>query len=335
MSVSKSELNPKLRPYLKQYGSHSMAYSTLEPIMEYFVVEGVGYITYITYKHWLWSWVERKIVLSDPICDFKSYQSLTSQFVDKYSNIFFVGASLKFANVLNEMGYQVNQFGIETVLNLSGFDLKGKHRAKLRQWKNKCNREGVTVIEKPVGDFADQSEIKILSDKWLAKKGGEFEFLVRPLRFTNEPDVRYFWAYKDNKLVAFAVFDPIYKDGEVIAYYHNIDRMNALAPHGTSAFIILKAIEKFQSEDVQTVSLGVSPLCLQKGFSNELDSDLNLLTRKGFWFAFEKLNFLYPFKGNASHKNKFNGEKQPVYISSTKGTSLRQVFVMMKAIGLF
>ena len=312
-----------------------MAYTSLEPQMEHFELEGKGYIAYISFRHWFWAWQERKIVLADPICSSGNTQEIVEAFIQKYPNVTFVAISSKLGKTLKSLGYQVNQFGIDTEIPIDEFNLAGKQRAKLRQWKNKCMREEVVVKEQFIGDFSNQGEIKQLSDNWLKKKGGsEFSFLVRPLRFHNEEGVRYFWAYKNDKLVGLAVFDPIYEAGKVVAYYHNMDRMNENAPHGTSAFIILSAIDVFKEEGVRYISLGMSPLCLQRGMENELE-DYNKNTRKSFWYGFEKLNFLYPFRGNASHKNKFNGVQYPVYISSTKGTGLKEVFVMMKAIGMF
>lgn len=315
-----------------------MAYTSFEPTLEHFLIDGLGYIAFKPFKHWFWAMKERVIVLADPICAPENTLELLNQFLEKYSNPIFVQSSRPFAEVLDKKGFQVNQFGIETDLLAADFQLAGKARAKLRQWRNKCQREGVVVVEKPINEYLNQDEIKALSQRWLDKKGGaEYSFLVRPLRYQKEKDVRYFWAYlpKDEgqKLIGLAVFDPIYSDQKIIGYYHNIDRIDATAPHGSSVAIVLHALEVFKHEGIHKISLGMSPLCLQRGLSSELD--FNMFTRKSFWYAFENLNKIYPFKGNASHKNKFNGKQTPVYFSSTKGTNLWQVLVMMKGIGMF
>lgn len=325
--------NSELFSFLREYGRHSMAYTSLEPSFKYFLLDDIGYIAYISYKHWLFARKERQIVLADPVCDSKHYSEIVDRFIERFPNVIFVQSSKRFAKVLDKKAFQVNQFGIETEILINEFDLKGKLRAKLRQWRNKCEREGVEVKELSIEQCQNIDEIKALSETWLESKGGaEFGFLVRPLRFEKETDVRYFWAFKDNKLIAFATFDPMYSKGKIVGYYHNIDRLGENAPHGTSALIVLKAIEVFKQEEVEFVSLGMSPLYLQRGMALEFNH--HHFTRKAFWYAFEKLNFLYPFKGNASHKNKFNGEKKPVYISSTNGTGLLEVFRMMKAIGI-
>ena len=311
-----------------------MAYTSLEPSLEYFLVEGLGYVAYKRFKNWFWAFKERIIVLADPVCATENTEKLLDQFLKKYPNVIFVQSSRCFAEVLDKKGFQVNQFGVETDLS-TNFDLTGKARAKLRQWRNKCQREGISIVEKSIDNFENHNEIKALSERWLEKKGGsEYSFLVRPLRYQNDQDARYFWAYSaDQKLIGFAVFDPIYSNEKITGYYHNIDRIDVSAPHGTSVSIVLHALAKFKEEGVYKISLGMSPLRLQKGLSSELN--YNLFTRKAFWYAFENLNYIYPFQGNASHKGKFNGEQNPVYISSTKGTNIWQVLVMMKGIGMF
>ncbi len=335
MSSSKADLIP----YLEKYGRHCMAYTSLEPSLEYFLIDGLGYIAFNRYKHWFWSLnKERIIVLADPICALENMHELLGQFLAKYPNSIFVQSSRAFAEVLDKKGFQVNQFGIETDLPVANFELAGKARAKLRQWRNKCQREGVIIVEKTISQCTNQDEIKELSKRWLDKKGGaEYSFLVRPLRYQSEKDVRYFWAYlpdgNGQKLIGFAVFDPIYSDERVIGYYHNIDRLDEFAPHGTSVSIVLHALEILNEEGIDKISLGMSPLSLQRGLSSELK--FNMFTRKAFWYAFENLNSIYPFKGNASHKKKFNGAQTPVYFSSSKGTNLWQVLVMMKGIGMF
>lgn len=315
-----------------------MAYTSLEPTLEYFLVDGLGYIAFKRFKHWFWAVKERVIVLADPICAPEKMSELLEQFLINHTSPIFVQCSRLFAEVLDKKGFQVNQFGIETNLMIEDFELAGKSRSKLRQWRNKCQREGVTIVETAIEECLNIEEINGLSKQWLSKKGGgEYSFLVRPLRFQSEKDVRYFWAYiqddTEKKLIGFAVFDPIYSNEKIVGYYHNIDRIDEAAPHGTSASIVLHALAVFKQEGVKKVSLGMSPLCLQRGFSSELN--FNKFTRKAFWYAFDKLNYIYPFKGNASHKKKFNGTQVPVYISSAKGTNLWQVLVMTKSNGMF
>jgi len=326
--------NTDIYAFFKAYGNHCMGYTGLEPDMQHFMLDDIGYIAHSEYKHWLWARKGRQIIVGDPVCAPENYAQMVSRFLEKYPQVLFVQASRVFAEVLQKMGLQVNEFGYETDIPIENFSLKGKHRAKLRQWQNKCNREGLIVRDVSISDYPDKKEIEDLSKEWLKGKSGEgLGLIFRPLRLKNEQDVRYFMGFIDNKLVGLAVFDPIYSGGKIIAYYHNLDRIANAAPHGTSASIILAAIEVFKNEGVQYVALGMSPLKLHEKQVWELPG-FHLFTRKAFWYAFEKLSFIYPFQGNASHKKKFNGEMKPVYLSGTKGTNLWEVFLMLKAIGM-
>ena len=165
--------NPDLIPYLEKYGSHCMAYTSLEPNMEYFIEDGLGYIAYISFKHWFWARRERKVVLADPICDKSNTEKIVSLFIKKYPDVIFVEASKDLAQVLDGLGYQVNKFGIETEISLFDFNLIGKQRAKLRQWRNKCQREGVKIREQNIESYENIDEVRALSGCWLDKKGGK------------------------------------------------------------------------------------------------------------------------------------------------------------------
>lgn len=318
-----------LRHYLTRFGDGCMSYSTLQPELEYFVVEDKGYISYLSFRHPLLTWAGRKIVLSNPICAASDYAELASAFLEQYPRAIFLQVDTRFAQVLHDMGHEVNCFGTEIELPASNFQLKGKDRAKLRQWKNKCEREGVEVSNSRFSGM-DHGEIQAVSKAWLKTKGGrEYSFLTRPFVLEDELDARFFTARQKGKLIGFAVFDPIYRDGKVIGYFHNVDRILNDAPHGTSAYIILQALSVFEQEGVSHVSLGLLPLFKLREIYRH-----NKFVHNALWFTFHKLNFLYPFQGNASHKRKFAGHQKQVYMCSTQGNSLWELFITMKVLEL-
>lgn len=326
--VSKKEL----LPFLKLYGNQCMAYSTLQEGLEYHLVEGKGYIAYKSFWHPILSPLGRKIVLSDPIADERDYKEILESFLANNSRAIFVQIHDGVAKELDGLGYQVNQFGIETSLPVMKYELTGKAKQKLRQWSNKCQREAIDVAEMSYNS-GDIGQIKEVSNDWVKRKGGhEIGFLTRPVKFEPEEDVRCFIAKRkgsSGEVLAFAIFDPIYDQGQVIGYYHNADRMRQDTPNGIGAFIILKALEQFKKENKQTISLGMSPLYKIKEEYNH-----HAFTSKALKYTFKNLNNLYPFEGNANHKKKFAGETNKVYISSTQGMGLGELFIMLKALGL-
>ena len=315
----------RLEPYLKQYGQGCLSYSTLQAGMHYYLEKGIGFIAYLPFRHPLLAPMGRKIVLADPICAPEQAEGLLQRFIALHKRVIVLQCTAPIGQVLENLGYEVNHFGQETELPIP-FDLAGKERSKLRQWRNKCEREGVTVEERAIS-ACDRAEIEALSKEWMQEKGGkELILLTRPFVPADEPDVRCFWARQHGKLIGLAIFDPMYAQGKVVGYYHNFDRITADAPNGLSVFIILEAIRRFEQEGVQKVSLGLMPLyVLRKHFRH------NEFTMKGLKYAYRKLNHLYPFQGNITHKKKFNGARQPVYFSSTQGNRLWEMFILMKA----
>ena len=315
----------RLAPYLKQYGHGCLSYSTLQAGMQYYLEEGIGFIAYLAFRHPLFAPWGRKIILADPICALEHAEGLLSRFIALHKRVIVLQCTAPIGQILEKLGYEVNHFGQECELPIP-FDLAGKERSKLRQWRNKCEREGVTIEERPIS-ACDPVEIAALSKEWMQEKGGkELLLLTRPFVPNDEPDVRCFWARQQGRLIGLAIFDPMYAAGKVIGYYHNFDRITADAPNGTSVAIILEAIRRFELEGIQKVSLGLMPLyVLRKHFRH------NEFTMKGLKYAFRKLNHLYPFQGNVTHKKKFNGQRQHVYFSSTQGNRLWEMIILMKA----
>ena len=321
----------KLRLYLQKFGNSCMSYSSLQEELQHFVLEGVGYIAYLPFKHLFWSTKGHRIVIGNPVCDPQNFPEILDAFLADTKRAIFVHINAECGDALSALGVQVNGFGIETELTCNDFDLAGKSRAKLRQWRNKCIREGVTVVERPIDSFESHETVKTLSQTWLKAKGArEYGILSRPFSYQAEPDVRNFWAYQNGKLIAMAVFDPIYKNDQVIGYYHNVDRILPEAPNGTGAFLILEAMNRFGEEGKEFVSLGMSPLFM---IQSRPSHNKNQKTQKALKYAYKNLNFIYPFQGNASHKQKFAGKQTPVYIAATEGNTLWQVLVLLKALG--
>ncbi len=326
-----SQHSDQLIPYFKQYGDSCMSYSGFQAGLEYFFIQEVGYIAYLPYKHLLFSPRKRVIALANPICAKKDIVYLLQCFLKTYSKVIFIQISREIAVILDQFGYQINQFGIETEIAIQHYDLKGKTKSSLRQWRNKCQREQVEVEELDLSQCNQIEEIKSLSKAWLKKKGGrQFSFLNRPFLYQNETDTRCFVARQQNKLVGIAVFDPLYRNNKIYGYYHNIDQILASAPHGVSPYLILQAMDVFREEEVEILSLGMSPL-----YQLGAEFNYNKLSRKILRFSYKNMNFLYPFKGNITHKKKFSGEQKRVYFCSTQGNNLWEIFILMKAIGIY
>jgi phosphatidylglycerol lysyltransferase len=317
-----------LSPYLLQHGRGCLAYSTLQDGLDYFIVEGKGYIAYHLFRHRLLAPKGIRIVVSDPIAPAAEFHNLTAAFTGEPVPAFFAQVSEECASVLADCGYKVNALGIETEIELGNFSLAGKRRAQLRQWINKARREGVEVFEASITDMT-RMDVELISNDWLRRKGGhELLLLTRPLVLDHEPHVRYFWARRQGRLIGFVIFDPLFHAGAHVGYYHNFVRVLNNAPHGTSDLVTIFAIEKFRAENVQLLTFGMSPLVSLESGRFECNrwtlGFLKLVRKYG--------EFLYPFAGNESHKRKYDGNHKPVYICGTNGTGVSEVLAGMKAL---
>jgi len=330
LAINKNNIE-KLQPYFKKYGDSCIAYSGFQDNLEYFFIPDIGYISYLNFKHLIFSPRGRKIVLANPICAKENIRHLLEKFIEKYPRVMFIQISREVAVILDDIGYSINQFGVETEINIPSYDLKGKTKSSLRQWRNKCLREKVEVEEIDLAQCDEIKNIKVLSREWLKNKGGkELFFLNRPFLYEKETDSRCFIAKQNGKLIGISVFDPFYRDNKVLGYYHNIDRIVNDAPHGVSPFLILAALEVFRQEKVEILSLGMSPL-----YQLGAEFNYNKISRKVLRYSYKNMNFLYPFKGNIAHKKKFSGEQKRVYFCSTTGNRLWEISILMKAIGMF
>ncbi len=324
-----------LRRYLCQHGRGCMAYSTLQPGLEYFVHERLGYLAYLPLRHPLLAPRRLHVVIGNPIGEVGAYGALLDAYLQRpgAAATVFLHVTEAFAEVASRRGLPVNELGVEWELDLAAFDLglRGSHYAHLRHWRNKARRDGVRVVEGPLSAL-DRNALLALNRDWLQRKGGhELAGLNRPLTFEDEEDVRYFRAVRDGRLLALTGFDPMYREGRVVGYLHNVSRTVRDAPHGTNDLIVLEAIRKFQADGLEVLSLGLSPLAWVRDGKYPHQRWLTAL----FDFLFHHCPFIYPFQGNLFHKEKYRGRHFKVYLAAAPGLTLSRLLGVFKALQVF
>jgi len=291
--------------YLKQHGSHSLAYSTLQPRMRYFDLPGIGYLGYMQY-------CGTRYVLSDPIASKKGNEreELVRAALKEHPATCFVQTYEPFGRMLQDkFGFYNTQMGIETWINLSDWNLKGEKRQILRTARNQAVKNGINITESP-----SKKGGKDISEQWFKSrkvKSREVVFLIRPMDMDYEQGVRRFYGFDEKNPKGFVYFDPIYDSGNVQGYLPNIARSIGDVKQGVYYAIMVEAIERFRKEGVKKVSMGLSP------FSFRQDTPINpsVLMERAFRFMFEKCNFMYNYKGLEFSKSRFEGERVPVYLS--------------------
>ncbi len=281
--------------YLKKYGNHCLSFSAFQPNMHFFDISGIGYIAYV--KKW-----GTRFVLADPVCHEIDREFLVGEFLKDRSNTAFIQISESFSNLLHErFGLYATQFGIESIIDLKNWNLKGKKKQVLRTSINKAQKDGVRFVEMDGENIDDELTREWLRTRKVRRK--EVVFLIRPRNQKYQEGTRRFYAFLDDELLGFIHFDPIYEDGRVIAYVPNISRFSPKFKQGIFYPLMVHAMETFQSEGVPYLYLGLSPLVVA-------DEDLPCESGILKWMVrllYKYGNILYSFKGLHFTKSRFAG----------------------------
>ncbi len=289
--------------YLEQYGTHSQSFTTLQPTMQYFDMDQIGYIAFACHYN-------VTMVLSDPVCDPRHFETLLRNFHQHYPKAVFIQISDAVINVLHDcLGYRITQMGTESRVDLDTWCIKGKSKKTIRQAINQATEMGIHIQEEStfLNSYAT-------SQSWLETRTckTEIAFLIRPMEMAYCKDVRYFYAYCDNKMVGFIVFDPIYHDGKIIAYIPNISRSWKEFQQGLWYAMMQVAMEKFKQEGIKFIDLGLTPL---SGLGDAIHAYESKIFRMLLRLIYRYGGFIYNFKGLEFTKARYKGAVSKCYIA--------------------
>jgi phosphatidylglycerol lysyltransferase len=287
--------------WLKQYGSHPMSFSTMQPDMSYFELPGVGYIAYACY-------LRMQFALADPVCAPQQRAELLDRFLERYPNAVFVQVSKAVVDHLHgRHGYYGTQFGSESKIQLADWSLRGARKQIIRTAVNAARAEGIEIRE---GGF--DHDVKRISEAWIRTrrcKNNEIRFLIRPMIIDYREGTRYFYAYLNGEAVGFIFFDPIYSDGRLAGYVPNISRSSANFRQGLWYALMAHALAVFKEEGVPYADLGLVPLQVAEG----VEAQESRVLRATMSLIRERMDFLYNFKGLEFAKSRFQGRIEKTY----------------------
>jgi len=305
--------------YLRQFGTHCMAYSTLQPDMRYFDMPGVGYVAYRQY-------CGTRFALGDPVCAFADIPRIIGEALREHRHTCFVQVREHTAMMLrDEFDLRALHMGVETLLPLAEWNLTGKRKQVVRTARNQASERGITVEE---DRWSAREEMDRVSDAWLGTRrvrSKQMSFLVRPLDMRLDRDARMFVARREGQMAGFAVFDPIYSQGRIIGYTPDITRSSEDFRQGVYYCLMLAAAERFKSEGAEILNLGLSPLSSNNGTPR---SESRLVTR-GLNLLFERGNRFYNFKGVCFTKSRFCGTEVPVYFAHLNRYPFREILSVL------
>ena len=309
--------------YLKDYGSHCMSFSALQPGIQYFDVPGKGYIAYE--KRW-----GLRAVLSDPICDKRDRETLIGKFLSDGAFTGFAQVSEPVTKLLYEkFGYYATQFGIESIIDLHNWTLKGKKKQVLRTSLNQAAKRGILVSEN-----YNENRHNQFSKEWIKTRklnSREIRFLIRPMNMDHQEETRKFFAYQEDKLIGFIFFDPVYSKGKVISYVPNISRFDASFRQGIFYTIMISAMDIFKKEGIGQIHLGLSPFSV-----SDLDSHYEAgLPKKMVRLLYQHGNRIYSFKGMHFTKSRFGGTEYRTFCAHKGKLPFREIVTLFKISNFF
>jgi len=275
--------------------------------MKYFEAHG-GYLAYDR----CWGVT---FVLGDPIAPSENHAAIIEAFVREHPRACFCQISKETGTILARLGWFVNEFGVDMELDLPTYDFSGPKKSKFRQAANKIEREGYAIEERAVAD-GDREELQALSASWLAAKTvrREARFLVRPLAFGDEPDVRKFYLRDpDGWIVALVAFDPIFEKGKIIGFSPAIKRRSPDAPTGAEEAICKFAVEQFRAEGLKTFRLGLLPLY---DVQDSAFREAWRLKKLFQWVYRYGDRWVFSFRGHADFKHRYRGNLSKVYFAT-------------------
>ncbi|HEX5103813.1 MAG TPA: phosphatidylglycerol lysyltransferase domain-containing protein [Pirellulaceae bacterium] len=310
---------------VRAHGDFSLAYTTaVQSGLSYFG-DNRGYLAHD-------SRLGHTFVLADPVAAPPDRERLVRQFAAMHRRLAFCQISRATAQIVQELGFYVNEMGVDSIVPLAGYDFRGREKKWLRTAESWTSRRGYTTREDRA-QHVGLAQINAVSLAWRATRTVKFKevrFLNRPLVASDEPGTRRFFFFgPGERLLAFVFFDPLYRDGRLVGYAACSKRRHPEAPVYAEQAIMKHAIEVFQREDCQELRLGLSPLAWIEDREFRASWLLRTLFRGGFSSRLINRR-IYNVQGHAEYKRRYRGREEKLYYATRTPLNLLQLAALVK-----
>lgn len=240
-----------------RYGWNSVAYQILNPgIQHWFAPNGdavIGYVRAAGYR----------VVAGSPIARAEDLAAVASTFSHAAhragQRVCYFGVQDRFVSAMAAQPPMARLLiGAQPVWDPHGWTEILAHKASLRAQIARARNKAVTISPWPTEKASTHTELRRCLAEWLQERHlPSMHFLVEPDTFGHLHD-RYVWvACREQQVIGFLVASPIpQRRGWLV---EQLVRCHA-APNGTAELLVDAAMRHFAANDIDYVTLGLSPL---------------------------------------------------------------------------
>lgn len=251
------------------------------------------------------------LALADPVGPEEELEAIVRSFMDLCAEsdwgIGFHQTLPDFLPIYKKLGFRKLKIGDDAIVDLTQFSLEGKAKKDLRSKLNLLEKQGVHIrfYEPPIADEV-VSQAKSVSDDWLRIPGrrersftlGRFEpDYIRSMPLFAAVDAQGNW-------LAFANLIPSYTRGESAV---DLMRRRTETPNGIMDYLFVKLLFHLKAQGFQRFNFGMAPMA---GFQEREEASAE---EKAIHYFFQRLNFLFSFRGLRAYKAKFATSWEPRY----------------------
>jgi phosphatidylglycerol lysyltransferase len=290
---------------VEHYGRSALDFFKYWPDKSYFFSDsGNSFIAYSVGRNFA-------VALADPVGPEEEMETILRDFGEFCrENDWRVGFHQTLPDFLplyEKLGFRKLKLGDDAIADLTTFSLDGKEKKSLRHTVNKLEESGLkTYLYEPPLPQDILSQLEEVSDEWLHLSGH------RERRFTlGKFDREYirnspvFLARDEiGVILAFVNLIPSYRQGEATI---DLMRRRHDAPNGIMDFIFVNLFARLKEQGYTRFNLGMAPM---SGFSAEEQASRE---EKAIHFFFQRMRFLFNYKGLMQYKAKYAALWEPRY----------------------
>jgi phosphatidylglycerol lysyltransferase len=231
-----------------------------------------------------------------------------------------------FLPIYEKLGYRKLKVGDDAVVDLAGFSLDGKDHKAFRHTINKLEEAGIHYEwHEPPIPLEILAKVKGVSDAWLTIPGRrERQFTLgtfEPAYIASSPIA----AAVDGKgqFLAFVNQIPSYRRGEATT---DLMRRRADSPIGVMDYLFVKHFVNLKQRGYRRFNLGMAPM---SGLQDEEEASVE---EKALHFFFQRLDFLFSYRGLKQYKAKFASLWEPRYAIYKTHLDLPRMAIALQAV---